>query len=324
LRLLADPTRLRLLHLLQREELTVAEVQEILGMGQSRISSHLSLLKSAQLVRDRRAGKNIFYALREDFPLKAQIAEIVAAGAREMPETEEDNTALQLVLHKRQDKARDYFNRLAGRFGRSYCPGRTWKGVSHLLMTLVGPIVVADLGAGEGTLSQMLAQHARQVIAIDNSEKMVEFGASLAREHGFANLDYRLGDIEDPPIAPGTVDLALFSQALHHANNPARALTAAFHLLKPGGRVAVLDLLAHQFEQAREMYADTWLGFTEAEMHRMLEGAGFEQIEVQVVAREEQPPHFQTMFATGIAPTHSPASHAIGGVSRGSAVAAGR
>ncbi|HEX4083744.1 MAG TPA: metalloregulator ArsR/SmtB family transcription factor [Chthoniobacteraceae bacterium] len=299
LRLLADPTRLRLLHLLQREELTVAEVQEILGMGQSRISSHLSQLKAAQLVRDRRAGKNIFYAMREDFPLRAQIAEIVAAGAREIPETEGDITALQLVLRKRQDRAREYFNRLAGKFGRSYCPGRTWKGVAHLLMALVGPIVVADLGAGEGTLSQMLARHARKVIAIDNSEKMVEFGAALAREHGFANLEYRLGDIEDPPIPAGTVDLVLFSQALHHANNPARALAAAHRLLKRGGRVAVLDLLAHQFEQARELYADTWLGFTEADMHRLLEGAGFADIEVQVVAREEQAPHFQTLFAAG-------------------------
>jgi len=299
LRLLADPTRLRLLHLLEREELTVAELQEILGMGQSRISSHLSQLKSAQLLRDRRAGKNIFYALREDFPLRSQIAEIVAAGAREMPETGSDVTALQLVLRKRQDKARDYFNRLAGRFGRSYCPGRTWKGVSHMLLALVGPIVVADLGAGEGTLSQMLARHAKKVIAIDNSEKMVEFGASLAREHGFANLEYRLGDIENPPIPAASVDLALFSQALHHANNPARALAAAYRLLKRGGRIAVLDLLAHQFEQAREMYADMWLGFTEAELHRMLETAGFEEIEVQVVAREDQPPHFQTLFASG-------------------------
>ena len=300
LRLLADPTRLRLLHLLQREELTVAELQEILGMGQSRISSHLSQLKSALLVRDRRAGKNIFYALRENFPLKSHIAEIVAASAREMPETEGDITALHLALRKRQDKAREYFNRLAGRFGRSYCPGRTWKGVSHMLLSLVGPIVVADLGAGEGTLSQMLARHAKKVIAIDNSEKMVEFGAALAREHGFANLEYRLGDIEDPPIPPGTVDMALFSQALHHANNPARALAAAHKLLKRGGRIAVLDLLAHQFEQAREMYADTWLGFTEADLHRMLETAGFKKIEVQVVAREEQPPHFQTLFGTAV------------------------
>jgi len=299
LRLLADPTRLRLLQLLRREELTVAELQEILGMGQSRISSHLSQLKSAQLVRDRRAGKNIFYAIREDFPLHAQITEIVAAGAREIPETGGDITALELVLRKRQDKAREYFNRLAGKFGRSYCPGRTWKGVSHLLLAMVGPLVIADLGAGEGTLSQMLARHAKKVIAIDNSEKMVEFGAALAREHGFANLEYRLGDIEDPPIPTGSVDLALFSQALHHASSPGRALAGAHRILKRGGRVAVLDLLAHKFEQARELYADMWLGFSEAELHRLLDTAGFRDIEVQVVAREDEPPHFQTLFATG-------------------------
>ena len=146
LRLLADPTRLRLLHLLQREELTVAELQEILGMGQSRISSHLSQLKGALLVRDRRAGKNIFYAMRADFPLKEQIAGIVAAGAREMPETAGDITALELALRKRQDKAREYFNRLAGRFGRSHCPGRSWKGVAHFFLSLVGP----DGGGGPG------------------------------------------------------------------------------------------------------------------------------------------------------------------------------
>ena len=145
----------------------------------------------------------------------------------------------------------------------------------------------------------MLARHAKRVIAVDNSEKMVEFGASLAREHGFANLEYRLGDIEDPPIPAGTVDLALFSQALHHANHPARAVAAAHRILKRGGRIAVLDLLAHQFEQARELYADMWMGFSEAELHRMLEEAGFEDIRVQVVDREDEPPHFQTLFGTG-------------------------
>ena len=140
----------------------MAELQEILGMGQSRISSHLSQLKNALLVQDRRAGKNIFYAMRPGFPAaRRRSAEIVAAGAREMPETAGDITALELALRKRQDKAREYFNRLAGRFGRSHCPGRTWKGVAHFLLSLVGPIVVADLGAGEGTLSQMLARHAQ-------------------------------------------------------------------------------------------------------------------------------------------------------------------
>jgi ArsR family transcriptional regulator len=300
LRLLADPTRLRLLLLLQQEELSVAEIQEIMGMGQSRISAHLGQLKQAQLVRDRRAGKNIYYGGAGESPLQAQLSGIVEASGREIPETARDRTALRLVLRKREDRAREYFNKLAGKFGRSHCPGRTWKGVAHLLLSLIGPITVADLGAGEGTLAQLIAKHAKKVIAVDNSEKMVEFGSELAKEHGFKNLEYRLGDIQDPPITAASVDLALFSQALHHASNPGRAIAAAFRILKKGGRLAILDLLAHNFEQARELYADLWLGFSEVEIHQMLKDAGFVKIEASVVSRDEESPHLQTIFATAV------------------------
>lgn len=300
LKLLSDSTRLRLLLLLREEELSVAEIQEILGMGQSRISSHLAQLKAAQLVTDRRSGKNIYYdfAADEDGPFR----EIIKASAAEIPEARHDRAALQLIRRKRKDKARDYFNRLAGKFGRSYCPGRSWNGVAQMLLSLVGPITVADLGAGEGTLSQLLARRAEKVIALDNSEKMVEFGAALAREHGFANLEYRLGDMEEPPIAPASLDLALFSQALHHASRPSRAIAAAFTALRPGGRIAILDLLAHQFESARELYADLWLGFSEVELDEMLRHAGFTDIELAIVDRESEPPHFQTLFATALKP----------------------
>lgn len=302
LRSIADPTRLRLLLLLHEEELSVAELQEILGMGQSRISGHLAQLKQAGLVRDRRAGKNIYYSLPpesgEDW--RSKLSAIIRPAADELPETSRDRTALRLVLRRRRDRTRDYFNRLAGRFGRSYCPGRTWKGLAHLLLELVPPIVVADLGAGEGTLAQLLARRAQRVIAVDNSEKMVEFGSSLAATHGFENLEYRLGDIEDPPIEPESVDLAVFSQALHHASRPAAAVAAAHRILKPGGRIILLDLLTHSFEQARELYADLWLGFSEVELHEMLEATGFRQIDVSVVAKETQPPHFQTLLATAL------------------------
>ncbi len=147
-------------------------------------------------------------------------------------------------------------------------------------------------------MSQLLARTARQVIAVDNSEKMVEFGASLARAHGFANLEYRLGDIQSPPIEAGTVDLAVFSQALHHAAQPARAVAAAHGILRPGGRLVILDLLSHNFEQARELYADLWLGFGELELHQLLEAAGFVNVEISVVSREEQSPYLQTLLAT--------------------------
>ena len=140
---------------------------------------------------------------------------------------------------------------------------------------------------------------AQQVIAIDNSEKMVEFGASLAREHGFGNLEYRLGDIEAPPIDDASVDLALFSQALHHAPSPHKAVKSAHRILRPGGRIMILDLASHSYEQARELYAHVWLGFSEAGLYQMLTEAGFSQVEVSIVAREKQAPHFQTLLATG-------------------------
>jgi ubiquinone/menaquinone biosynthesis C-methylase UbiE/DNA-binding transcriptional ArsR family regulator len=302
LRLLADPTRLRLVLLLEQEELSVAELQQILGMGQSRISSHLAQLKRAGVVADRRAGKNVYYGTHHNGQKAQQkrVAEITQLLARELPETPRDRTSLKLVLNKRQDKARKYFDELAGKFGRSYVPGRSWKALAHTFISMLPPLTVADLGAGEGTLSQLLAKNARKVIAIDNSPKMVEFGSQLAKKHGFKNLEYRLGDIEDPPIAKNSVDLAILSQALHHAIHPQRAITASRRILKRGGRLVILDLLNHRFERARELYADHWLGFSEVQLHQFLEKSDFRQIEVSVVSREKQSPRFETVFATGV------------------------
>jgi len=303
LRLLADPTRLRLLLLLEQEELSVAELQDILGMGQSRISSHLAQLKRAGAVADRRAGKNVYYGLtkkEERNSARGPIRELMQTLAREAPETTRDRTALKITLRKRQDKAREYFDELAGKFGRSYVPGRSWRALSHALISLVPRLTIVDLGAGEGTLSQLLAKSARKVIAIDNSPKMVEFGAKLAKKHGVKNLEYRLGDLEDPPVAKNSVDLVLLSQALHHAIKPERAIQAAHRILKKNGRVVVLDLLSHRFEKARELYADRWLGFSEVKLHELLEEGGFRDIEVTVVSREKHNPQFQTVFATGV------------------------
>src|SRR5689334_20534276 len=168
------------------------------------------------------------------------------------------------------------------------------------MIGLLPPIVVGGLGAGEGTLWQLLGKKARKVIAIDNAPKMVDFGSRLAKKHGFRNLEYRLGDIEDPPIDKNSVDLAVFSQALHHAIHPERAIAGAHRMLKKGGRIVILDLLSHRFEKARELYADHWLGFSEVQLHQWLEKAGFSEIEVTVVSRDKQSPHFQTVFASGL------------------------
>jgi ArsR family transcriptional regulator len=295
LRLAADPSRLRLLLLLEQEELSVAELQDILAQGQSRISTHLAQLKQAGLVDDRREGKNAFYRLTAP----AELMDLLRKAANEVPEATEDQHALHLTLRKRQDQMRRYFDELAGKFGRQYVPGRSWKGVAEALLKLMPPMVIADLGAGEGTISQLMAQRAKKVIAIDNSEKMVEFGAELARKHGIGNMEYRLGELEDVPIRSSTVDLAFLSQALHHARHPERAVEEARRILKPGGRIAVLDLNRHHFEEAREIYADVWLGFTELELERYLKSGGFRNVETAVVYREPEAPYFETLLGTG-------------------------
>lgn len=301
MRLLSDSTRVRLLLLLEREELSVAELQEILAKGQSQISTHLSQLKAAELVEDRRTGKNIFYRLKtaagSESKLLSELLGLLRKAAADVPEAGDDAEALKLVLQKRGDRMRSYFDSLAGRFGREYLPGRSWQGLAEALLSLLPPLVIADLGAGEGTFSQLLARRARRVIAVDNSQRMVEFGSQLARKHCIENLEYRCGDMEALPLNDAEADLAFFSQSLHHALHPERAVAEAYRILRPGGRIVILDLLRHQFEEARELYADVWLGFTELDLRRFLKAAGFKNAITSVVHREPESPHFETLLA---------------------------
>ena len=300
LRVVADPNRLRILLLLKGEELSVAELQEILAMGQSTISTHLSQLKQAGLVEDRRTGKSNLYKLSpaDGSPLD----EILTRAKAEIPETTSDQAAMRRVLRKRQDKMRSFFDSVAGRLGKDYVPGQSWKGVAEALLRLMPPIVIADLGTGEGAFALLLAQRAKKVIAVDTSAKMIEVGRDQALGHGVENVEFRLGDMEEIPIADDEVDLVFFSQSLHHALHPERALEEAARILTPGGRVVLLDLVKHRFEEARELYADEWLGFSEAEVEAMLEKAGFTGVQTSVVHKEPETPQFQTLLAVANKP----------------------
>jgi ubiquinone/menaquinone biosynthesis C-methylase UbiE/DNA-binding transcriptional ArsR family regulator len=298
LRALADPTRLRLIALLQKDELSVNELQEITRLGQSRISTHLGQLQDAGLIQSRREGKRTFYRLNGDAdPTAREFITLAIRGGKELPEHSADQVNLKRMLVLRREQAQVYFNQVAGRFDRSYGPGRSWQAFGHLLLRILPPLEIADLGSGEGLLSELLARRAKKVIAVDNSEKMVAFGAEKAKKNGLKNLEFRHGDLESPPIAPGSVDLAILSQALHHAENPGSALASAWKILRPGGQIMILDLLEHGFQRARELYGDRWLGFKTSDLHRWLESAGFKKIEISVVAKEEQPPHFETILA---------------------------
>jgi ArsR family transcriptional regulator len=270
-------------------------------MGQSTISTHLSQLKQAELVEDRRIGKNSLYRVSStaiaagstplDGILDKAKAEIAEAGA--------DQAAMQRVLRKRQDKTRAFFDSVAGRLGKDYVPGKSWKGLAEVLLRLMPPVVVADLGAGEGSSALLLSQRAKRVIAVDSSAKMIEVGREQARRHGVKNIDYRLGDMEEVPIDSGEVELVFFSQSLHHALHPERALAEAARILAPGGRIVILDLARHRFEEARELYADEWLGFTEAELEAMMQHAGFVNVEAAIVDKEPDAPQFQTLLVMG-------------------------
>jgi ArsR family transcriptional regulator len=300
LKILSDPTRLRVLALVSKEELSVAELQEILGMGQSRISSQLAQLRQAGLVSDRREGKNAFYSLRAGLsPRILNLLKAALEAITEQPALGEDRANLDRILQKRRRTQEQYFNLIAGRLGRHYCPGRSWEAIGHLALRLTPAITIADLGAGEGLVSQLLARRAKQVWCIDNSPRMVEVGTELAKKNGLANLAYKLGDIEQVPLPDRSVDLAILSQALHHAQHPQAAVNEAYRILRPGGQLLVLDLNAHTFEKARELYADIWLGFKESALHGFLKKAGFSKVEIATVAREAQEPHFETLLASG-------------------------
>ncbi len=301
LKVVADPNRLRILLLLKGEELSVAELQEILAMGQSTISTHLSQLKQAELVEDRRTGKSNFYrlAMANDSRPDSVLLRLLSQAEAEIPEAAHDQAAMRRVLRKRQDKMRAFFDSVAGRLGKDYVPGKSWKSLAEALLRLLPPLVVADLGAGEGASALLLAQRAKKVIAVDSSARMIEVGREQALRHGVKNIDYRLGDMEEIPIGDGEVDLVFFSQSLHHALHPERALAEAARILVPGGRIVILDLVRHRFEEARELYADEWLGFSESDLESMLQNAGFINVEATVVDKEPETPQFQTLLATG-------------------------
>ena len=274
-------------------------------MGQSRISMQLSQLEQGGLVEVRRSGQKSLYRLSVPVERESVLDEILKRSADEIAGAAHDDEGLRLILRRRKDKLRSYFDELAGRFGKHYVPGRSWKGLAEMLLRLLPPLIIADLGAGEGTLALMLAQRAERVIAVDSSEKMAEYGRGIAQRSTVKNLDYRVGDLEELPIEDGEVDVALLHQSLHHALHPDKAVEEAWRVLRPGGRIVILDLLRHSFEEAREVYADVWLGFSQVELVTLLRKAEFCEPDMAIVHREEEAPHFETILAVAVKPKHA-------------------
>lgn len=297
LKALADETRLRILHLLSLGELSVTDLVEILNMGQSRISTQLTLLREVGLVRERRTGRRHYYSLQAGPAI--ELFDQIQEEIRQTPELHADAAEFEAWRERQKGAARSYFDRVAASFGEVNLPGRTWEGLARALLQLAPRGRYVDLGIGDGLLTMMLAEVAEEVTAVDVSPKMLDVAMTRAKRLGLQNLVPVEGRLDDLPLDDGEFDVAVLSQALHHAEQPARALSEARRILVPGGRLLLLDLLAHGEEWVREKFHHLHLGFAEPELRSLLEEAGFEDITIQRAARDPEPPHFITLIAVG-------------------------
>jgi len=296
-RLLGDEARLRLMRVLARERLNVSELTAILGLAQSGVSRHLGLLKDAHLVSEAREGGFTYYRLAPE--LRDPSAAVPSGASRLWPFLEAqfaaasdrvvkaDDARLQEVLRLRKENFETHGD--AERRGQ-LVPGRSWAAWSRALGDLLPPLTVADLGCGEGYLTIEASRWAKRVIAVDRSKAVLRSARALARRRRVRNVVWRHGEIEKVPIADAAVDVAMLSQALHHAASPVRALAEAARIVRPGGRVLVLDLRSHDQAWVRDRLGDHWLGFDDGELERLMAGAGLENVRVGVGSRKAGDP----------------------------------
>jgi ArsR family transcriptional regulator len=301
-RLLGDEARLRLLRVLARDRFNVKELTGILGLAQSGVSRHLGLLKDASLVAEERDGAYTYYGLAPGVRDHAHgplwpLLEAQFSAASAAPALKADDARLQEVLRLR----RENFERHAGpdtRDGRQLVPGKSWAAWARALGLLLPPLDVADLGCGEGYLALEAARWARKVVAIDRSAEVLARAKALAERRRVANVTWKKGELDRLPIEDRSIDVALVSQALHHAADPARALGEAVRILRDGGRVLVLDLRAHDEAWVRDKLGDRWLGFSDDRLEQLMTGAGLHDVCVSVGARNTGDP-FVVLVAVG-------------------------
>jgi SAM-dependent methyltransferase len=300
-RLLGDEARLRLLRVLRRERLNVTELTGILGLAQSGVSRHLGLLKDAGFVVEEKDAGYTYYRVADDLPASGRatvwsvLDEQFDSAAAEAA-VRADEARLQEVLRLRKENF-DTHGSADTRDARQLVPGRSWAAWSRAIGMLLPPLRVADLGCGEGYLTIEAARWAAQVIAVDRSDVVLERARALARRRRVANVVWKRGELEKLPIRDQTVDVALLSQALHHAEQPARAVAEAARITVAGGRVLLLDLREHREEWVRSKLGDRTLGFNDGELRRMLTEAGLVDVKVGVGARKAGDP-FTVLIAS--------------------------
>ena len=305
-RLLGDDVRLRLLRLVAAERLNVSELTGILGIAQSGVSRHLGLLKDAGLVaEEREAGFTYFRiapAVRDGTNGLSALWTLLQshfAAAASTKDARADDARLEEVRRVRQENFESHGGPDAKE--RQFVPGRSWAAWARAIGHLLPAVRVADLGCGEGYLTIEAGRWAARVIAIDRSPTVLARARALATRRGVRNIVWRRGELERLPIRDASVDVALLSQALHHAESPAKALSEAARIVVPGGRVLLLDLREHDQSWVRQRLGDRWLGFSDGELKSLLESAGLTGIKVNVGARRTGDP-FTVLIASGTKP----------------------
>ena len=300
LRVLSDATRVRLLALLEREELTVAELAAITRLAQPRVSTHLAKLKEHGLVRDRRAGVSAYYRFAEDEMDKAQRAlwSALSAGADD-PLLRSDAERLPEVLAARA-AGQNWADSVAGDMERHYSPGRTWEALARTALPLLWPGDVLDIASGDGVLAELLSPHAKRYVCIDSSQRVVN--AASERLRRFANVEVREGDMHALPFPDASFDLVVLMHALTYAARPAQAVAEAARVLRPGGRLLLSSLARHEHRAVVDAYGHVNLGFSAKDLRRFADKAGLAIANCETVTRERRPPHFEVISLTGVKP----------------------
>jgi ArsR family transcriptional regulator len=300
-RLLGDEARLRILRLLATERLNVTELTAVVGMAQSGVSRHLGLLKDSGLVEEQREAGYTYYRASAGGSAAARDVWSLLTSQFESaddPVSRADEARLKEVLRLRKESFVAH-----GSSERQLVPGRSWAAWARALGMLLPPLRVADLGCGEGYLTIETARWARTVVAVDRSPDVLARAQALAARRGVANIEWIVGDLETLPLDSTSVDVVLFSQALHHAADPAAALAEAYRILVPGGRVLLLDLRRHDEAWVRERLGDRWLGFEDEQLAHLISEAGFGEERVRVGSRLPGDP-FTVLVASGTKPAN--------------------
>lgn len=292
LQLFADPTRLRLAALLSRHELTVSQLTETTGLGQSRVSTHLAKLKDAGVLRDRRDGPSTRYRLVTTGMPEA--VGTVWTGLRERLQGGafgDDLARCEALL----EGDRRWPDAVAGEMERHYSPGRTWEALARAFLGLARLGDVLDAGSGDGTVAALVAPRARSVLCVDRSPRIATAAALRLAEH--RNVRVAVGDAEAVPVADASVDQVLLFNVLTCCAHPARAAAELGRVLRPGGRAAVVTLAPHRTIEHAASYGHRHAGIAPGRLGRWLAGAGLEVEACGVTSRERRDPPYDVVTA---------------------------